>query len=63
LKQKNSFQKPMDPAIYSLMVLVVITPKGTTSKEYLFPEDLEKTTEGLTTFYDLDPQGIGFVFT
>jgi NAD(P)-dependent dehydrogenase (short-subunit alcohol dehydrogenase family) len=37
-------------------------PKGTTSKEYLFPEDLEKTTEGLTTFYDLDPQGIGFVF-
>ena len=37
-------------------------PKGTTSKEYLFPEDLDKTTEGLTTFYDLDPQGIGFVF-
>jgi NAD(P)-dependent dehydrogenase (short-subunit alcohol dehydrogenase family) len=37
-------------------------PKGTTSKEYLFPEDLEKTAEGLTTFYDLDPEGIGFVF-
>lgn len=37
-------------------------PKGTTTKEYLFPEDLKKTAEGLTTFYDLDPQGIGFVF-
>ncbi|MDC7223674.1 MAG: SDR family oxidoreductase [Spirochaetales bacterium] len=37
-------------------------PKGTTSKEYLFPEDLDKTAEDLTTFYDLDPEGIGFVF-
>jgi len=37
-------------------------PKGTTSKEYLFPEDLESATEGLTTFYDLDPQGVQFVF-
>jgi len=37
-------------------------PKGTTSKEYLFPEDLDGVTEGLTTFYDLDPQGVQFVF-
>ena len=37
-------------------------PKGTTSKEYLFPEDLTKQVEGLTTFFDLDPAGIGFVF-
>jgi NAD(P)-dependent dehydrogenase (short-subunit alcohol dehydrogenase family) len=37
-------------------------PKGTTSREYLLPEDLESATEGLTTFYDLDPQGIQFVF-
>lgn len=37
-------------------------PKGTTSKEYLFPEDLEETVEGLTTFYDLDPAGVEFVF-
>ncbi|MDC7221682.1 MAG: SDR family oxidoreductase [Spirochaetales bacterium] len=37
-------------------------PKGTTSKEYLFPEDLENTAQELTTFYDLDPEGIGFVF-
>jgi NAD(P)-dependent dehydrogenase (short-subunit alcohol dehydrogenase family) len=35
---------------------------ATTSKEYLFPEDLEKKTEGAVTFFDLDPQGIGFVF-
>ncbi len=37
-------------------------PKGTTSKEYLFPDDLKQTVEGLTTFYDLDPKGIEFVF-
>ena len=37
-------------------------PKGTTSKEYLFPEDLEKKVEGITTFFDLDPAGVGFVF-
>ncbi len=37
-------------------------PKGTTSKEYLFPEDLTQKLEGMTTFFDLDPAGIGFVF-
>ncbi|MCK4543551.1 MAG: SDR family oxidoreductase [Spirochaetales bacterium] len=37
-------------------------PKGTTSREYLFPEDLKGTAEGLITFYDLDPKGIEFVF-
>lgn len=36
-------------------------PKGTTTKEYLFPEDL-KTKEEITTFFDLDPDGISFVF-
>ena len=38
-------------------------PKGTTTKEYLFPEDLdEDTTKDITTFFDLDPKGIEFVF-
>lgn len=37
-------------------------PKGTTSKPYLFPEDLKDQVEGLTTFFDLDPKGIEFVF-
>lgn len=37
-------------------------PKGTTTKEYLFPEDLKKKAEGLTTFFDLDPAGVQFVF-
>jgi NAD(P)-dependent dehydrogenase (short-subunit alcohol dehydrogenase family) len=37
-------------------------PLGTTSKEYLFPEDLKDTVEGMKTFYDLDPKGIEFVF-
>ncbi len=35
-------------------------PKGTTSKEYFRKEDLEQ--EGITTFFDLDPAGVGFVF-
>ncbi len=37
-------------------------PKGTTTKEYLFPEDLEGAKEDITTFFELDPEGIGFVF-
>ena len=37
-------------------------PKGTTSKEYLTKEDLAQKVEGLTTFFDLDPAGVGFVF-
>ena len=37
-------------------------PNGTTSKEYLFPEDLKGKIEGLTSFFDLDPAGVGFVF-
>ena len=36
-------------------------PKGTTTKEYLFPDDLE-TKEEITTFFDLDPDGVSFVF-
>jgi len=37
-------------------------PKGTTSKEYLEPDDVDDAKEGVTTFYDLDPDGIAFVF-
>lgn len=37
-------------------------PKGTTSKPYLLTEDLKDQVEGLTTFFDLDPKGIEFVF-
>lgn len=36
-------------------------PKGTTSKEYLYMEDIEKKEE-LTTFFDLDSKGVEFVF-
>lgn len=36
-------------------------PLGTTPKTHLFPDDLEDTT-GLKTFFDLDPEGIKFVF-
>lgn len=37
-------------------------PKGTTSGEYLLPEQLENEVKGVTTFFDLDPQGVQFVF-
>lgn len=36
-------------------------PKGTTSKEYLFPEDLN-TEKEITTFFSLDSESIKFVF-
>ena len=35
-------------------------PKGTTSKEFMSPEDFMKNDE--TTFFDLDQEGISFVF-
>lgn len=37
-------------------------PKGTTTKEYLFPEDLKGVDKDITTFFELDPSGIQFVF-
>lgn len=37
-------------------------PKGTTSKEFLFAEDLTASDPSLTTFFDLDPKGVEFVF-
>jgi len=37
-------------------------PKGTTTKEYLYDEDLLNENDDVTTFFDLDEQGIRFVF-
>lgn len=37
-------------------------PLGTTSNPYLLVEDLMNTTEGFKTFFDLDTEGINFVF-
>ena len=37
-------------------------PIGTTSNEFMTPEDLETIKEGFTTFYELDPSGVQFVF-
>lgn len=37
-------------------------PKGTTAKEYLYEEDLSSADKDLVTFFDLDEQGIRFVF-
>ncbi len=37
-------------------------PKGSTTKDYLMPEDLEGTAEGIKTFFDLDENGVQFVF-
>jgi len=37
-------------------------PLGTTSNSHLLEDDLKNTTEGFKTFFDLDPDGIQFVF-
>lgn len=37
-------------------------PKGTTTKEYLYKEDLLNKNEDVVTFFDLDEQGIKNVF-
>lgn len=37
-------------------------PKGTTTKETLEKIDLAEKNESIKTFFDLDPQGISFVF-
>lgn len=37
-------------------------PLGTTSNPFLEVADLENTTEGFKTFFDLDPKGIEFTF-
>lgn len=37
-------------------------PKGTTSNEFLTLDDLESEREGLVTFFDLNQEGIEFVF-
>lgn len=37
-------------------------PRGTTTKEYLYPEDLKNAADDVTTFFDLDPAGVEFVF-
>ncbi|MBN1865252.1 MAG: SDR family oxidoreductase [Victivallales bacterium] len=37
-------------------------PKGTTSKEFLEKEDLLAQNPDLVTFFDLDPEGVQFVF-
>ncbi len=37
-------------------------PKGTTTKEYLYEEDLIEGHKELITFFDLDEEGIRFVF-
>lgn len=39
-------------------------PKGSTTKDYLEAEDLDNdaTLSGIKTFFDLDPEGVSFVF-
>lgn len=37
-------------------------PKGTTTHEYLRPEDLQGAVQDVITFYDLDPKRVEFVF-
>jgi NAD(P)-dependent dehydrogenase (short-subunit alcohol dehydrogenase family) len=38
-------------------------PRATTSRETCKPEDLKEAIEGVKTFFDLDPEGVQFVFS
>jgi NAD(P)-dependent dehydrogenase (short-subunit alcohol dehydrogenase family) len=38
------------------------SPRGTTGNETLHPADLLEKSEGLKTFFDLEPEGVSFVF-
>ena len=38
-------------------------PKGTTTKEYLFPEDVKEKQDDTITFFDLDPEGFNLYLT
>ncbi len=60
---KEAIDKELGPCSILINGAGGNNPKGTTTKEYLFPEDLdEETTKDITTFFDLDPKGIEFVF-
>lgn len=37
-------------------------PRGQTTKEYLYSEDVQEKLEDTITFFDLDPEGVQFVF-
>jgi NAD(P)-dependent dehydrogenase (short-subunit alcohol dehydrogenase family) len=38
------------------------SPKASTSKDQILPEDLNKTVEGVKSFFDLDTESVSFVF-
>ena len=44
------------------MLQVVIIQKVQTTKEYLFAEDIVEKHDDTITFFDLDPEGVQFVF-
>ncbi|WP_187261636.1 SDR family oxidoreductase [Pontibacter beigongshangensis] len=67
--QKESLQAAHERVIQALGPCDILIngaggnhPKGTTSKNFLFPEDLVQQQEGINTFFDMDPEGIKFVF-
>lgn len=66
--EKESLEKARDTVNQQLGTCDILIngaggnhPKGTTTKEYLFAEDI-KGQEGIISFFDLDPDGIEFVF-
>ncbi len=67
--ERDSLQQVCDEVIKAFGRIDVLingaggnNPRATTSKERLFPEDLTAVAEELKTFFDLDPQGVQFVF-
>ena len=67
--QKESMQKARDAVLERFGTCDILlngaggnNPKGTTTKETLEKIDLEEKAPEIKTFFDLDPEGISFVF-
>lgn len=59
---RNEVEKAWGPADILINGAGGNHPKGNTGQEYLLPEHLKNPIEGLTTFFDMDPEGFRFVF-
>lgn len=66
---KESIKKAHEKVLESLGTCDILingaggnNPRATTTKEYLYEEDMKEENQDLMTFFDLDEQGIKFVF-
>lgn len=67
--ERESVEKARDEIVEKLGTCDILlngaggnNPRGSTTKDYLDPEDLDSAVDGVRTFFDLDPAGVEFVF-